>query len=347
MNEWISVLRERFYNVSHWVRRRILVLRKRFYNASHIEQVWLIIGLLYTLSLPFYLFVPTSLMEKISAGIFFGPLIVHYLWRDRYPAIMRWIREREYRRQMSVLCERFCQASRPNKFYSVGVAVIMLLVPIILLAAAHLRLAPSLSFLLLMIVASISYGVCTLGFIDEVWHEWYPALKQKPGMGYIFLAMNFILGVAAYALAYEYINFLTGVDPGNFLKALTVFTAVAIVPVWTMGIAMIASIIAIGSMVALPVIDMLSSWHIIGLWYWIRNRPRVRSLLGLPLAEQRDLPMTRFAGRMFGAFGIFAVCGLLLIGLAPVNRAVHVAATTVLVWTQFSYDRTCAVSSKP
>jgi hypothetical protein len=50
-------------------------------------------------------------------------------------------------------------------------------------------------------------------------------------MGYIFLAMNFILGVAAYALAYEYINFLTGVDPGNFLKALTVFTAVAIVPV--------------------------------------------------------------------------------------------------------------------
>jgi len=41
-----------------------------------------------------------------------------------------------------------------------------------------------------------------------------------------------------------------------------------------------------------------------------------------------------------------AVCGLLLIGLPPVNRAVHVAATTVLVWTQFSYDRTCAVSSK-
>jgi hypothetical protein len=56
--------------------------------------------------------------------------------------------------------------------------------------------------------------------------------------------------------------------------------------------------------------------------------------------------MTRFVGRMFGALGIFAVCGLLLTSLPPVNRAVHVAATTVLVWTQFSYDRTCAVSSK-
>jgi hypothetical protein len=55
--------------------------------------------------------------------------------------------------------------------------------------------------------------------------------------------------------------------------------------------------------------------------------------------------MTRFVGRMFGALGIFVVCGLLPFGFPPINRAVHVVATTTLVWTQFSYDRTCAVSS--
>jgi hypothetical protein len=74
MNIWvrqqISALREHFYNASHWVRQRIPVLREHFYNASHIDQLCLITALLFTLSLPIYLFVPTSLMGKIFAGIF-------------------------------------------------------------------------------------------------------------------------------------------------------------------------------------------------------------------------------------------------------------------------------------
>jgi hypothetical protein len=328
------------------VRQKISVLREHFYNASHFDQIWMIIILLFVLSLPFYLFVSASLMGEIFVGIFFGVWIIDHLWRNKCPAFKRWIAEKEYRRQILVLWEHFYQSSRPNKLYSVGVGVFMPLLLLILLVAVHLHLVPSLRLLLFWIMVSIIYSICTLGFIDEVCHEWYPSLKQKPGIRYTFLTINFILGIAAYALAYEYINFLTKVDPGNFIKALIIFTTIAMVPVWTIGIAMMAGVIAIGSMIALPVIDILSRWHIIDLWYWIRNRPRVRSLFTLPLAEKRDFPMTRFAGRALGAFGIFAVCSLLCIGLPPVKRAVHITATTVLVWTQFSYDQTCAVSSE-
>jgi hypothetical protein len=62
--------------------------------------------------------------------------------------------------------------------------------------------------------------------------------------------------------------------------------------------------------------------------------------------EKRQLITTRFVGRTFGALGVFALCGLLLIGLPPVNRVLHVLATTVLVTTQFSYDRTYTVSNE-
>jgi hypothetical protein len=197
-----------------------------------------------------------------------------------------------------------------------------------------------------MIVLCIGYSLCTLGFIDQVCHEWYPALKQKPGMKYVFLAMNFIIGIAAYASAYGYINSVTGVDPGNFIKALGIFTVVTMGPAWMMTVATMAAVMAMASMMAMPILDILSRWGIIDLWYWIRNLPRVRSTLSLSSVEKRELITTRFVGRMFGALGVFALCGLLLIGLPPVNRVVHVLATTVLVMTQFSYDRTCTVSNE-
>jgi hypothetical protein len=231
-----------------WLCQQVSVLRECVNNAPYNQQLCLISALLFTLSLPIYLFVPTSLMGKIFVGIFFGTYIADHMWRNRYPALKRWITEREYRYQVVALYERFCNASRPDKIYSVGVPVLMLI---------GITAAVSRSLLLLKIGLSIGYGVCILGFIDEVLHEWYPALKQKPGMGYIFLAMNFILGVAAYALAYEYINFLTGVAPNNFVNALTVFSMVAIVPVWMMTIGMMAAVMVMGSMVGLPVIDIL------------------------------------------------------------------------------------------
>jgi hypothetical protein len=120
---------------------------------------------------------------------------------------------------------------------------------------------------------------------------------------------------------------VTGVDPGNFIKALGIFTVVTMVPAWMMTVAIIAAVMAMASMMAMPVLDILSRWGIIDLWYWIRNLPRVRSALSLPPVEKRELITTRFVGRMFGALGIFALCGLLLIGLPSVNRVVHILAT--------------------
>jgi hypothetical protein len=102
MNMWvrrqISVLRECFSNASHWVRQRIPVRRERFHNASHIDQLLLITVVLFMLSLPIYLFVPTSRMGEIFTGILFGTLIVDYLRRERYPALKRWIAETEHGR---------------------------------------------------------------------------------------------------------------------------------------------------------------------------------------------------------------------------------------------------------
>jgi hypothetical protein len=48
-----------------------------------------------------------------------------------------------------------------------------------------------------------------------------------------------------------------------------------------------------------------------------------------------------------GAFGIFAFCGLLVVGeVPPINHVVRVVAAYTLVATEFSYDQTCPGSSK-
>ena len=75
MNEWIrqriSVLHERFSNASHWVRQRIPTLREWYYNAPRIHQLMVISTMLFTLSLPLYLFVSMPPMGVIFSGIFF------------------------------------------------------------------------------------------------------------------------------------------------------------------------------------------------------------------------------------------------------------------------------------
>jgi hypothetical protein len=106
VRQQILMLRECFYNASHWVRQRIPVLRDHFHNASRIDQLCWVTALLFTLSLPIYLFIPTSRMGEIIAWIFFSTWIVDHLWRNRYPAFKRWITEKEYSRQAMALYER-------------------------------------------------------------------------------------------------------------------------------------------------------------------------------------------------------------------------------------------------
>jgi hypothetical protein len=75
VRQQILMLRECFYNASHWVRQRIPVLRDHFHNASRIDQLCWVTALLFTLSLPIYLFIPTSRMGEIIAWIFFSTWI--------------------------------------------------------------------------------------------------------------------------------------------------------------------------------------------------------------------------------------------------------------------------------
>jgi hypothetical protein len=92
----ISALRKRFSNASHWVRQQIPTLRERFHNASRIDQLLWITAALFILCLPIYLFVQMPPMGATLTGIFFGVLMVNFLWRDRYPALKRWIAETEH-----------------------------------------------------------------------------------------------------------------------------------------------------------------------------------------------------------------------------------------------------------
>lgn len=114
VRQWIPVLRECFSNASHWVRRQIAVLRECFSNVSRLvrQQVLvmrelyandspfnkflLLIGFIFILLSPIRLFVPKEQFDKILGLIFFGSCIVYFLWRDRYPALKRWIAETEH-----------------------------------------------------------------------------------------------------------------------------------------------------------------------------------------------------------------------------------------------------------
>jgi hypothetical protein len=155
-----------------WVRQQMSGLHEHFANESHFNQLILINGFLFMLSLPILLFAPMSLLHKIWTGIFFGTFFIDHLWRNRFPALKRWIAGKEYRRQAVALYERFCHASRPEKMYSIGTS--LMLVFFLPMAA----LAPH-SLLPAMVVLCIGYSLCILAFIGEVYHEWYPALKQN------------------------------------------------------------------------------------------------------------------------------------------------------------------------
>jgi hypothetical protein len=104
MNEWIrqriSVLHERFSNASHWVRQRIPTLREWYYNAPRIHQRMVISAMLFTLSLPFYLFVSMPPMGVICTGIFLRLFTSH----SHYAAIFRTDFSRERSGNSLTLC---------------------------------------------------------------------------------------------------------------------------------------------------------------------------------------------------------------------------------------------------
>jgi hypothetical protein len=202
--------------------------------------------------------------------------------------------------------------------------------------------------------AGIVHVVCIAIFIAKIWYKWYPRIKQKldPAIGRaLFVVLNGIAGVYAHILARHYINTLTGVDPNNFPTVLLTFTGIAFLCAWLY-------LIAIGAV-------FFFTWYLMWVMYIRSTGQRVWNeirvllvLIGLlapkrepkryiALQQRRD-SMRHHAVNVFGSVGIAFLCSLppYIASQTPFDRWVKMVASTVLVLSEFSYDRTCAVSSE-
>jgi hypothetical protein len=125
-----------------------------------------------------------------------------------------------------------------------------------------------------------------------------------------------------------YINALTGVDPGNFPTALTALTVLNTLVGW---------------LVILP----LAIFVIAGIYAGVPSIGRVRRDMGLADIGGISAESWKLRALWLIVFTIFSA--LLLAGLADsllAQRVGRIIATSVLVATEYSYDRTCAVSSE-
>ncbi len=298
-----------------WARVEASMLHERFSNAPRHDQIVMISALLITLSLPIGLFAPLSFLSKIWVGIFLGIWASDQLWRA--------YRQTTTRRLLEILCR-------------IAVLVVLLLLlkfagpSVLLWVLRH----PS-----ILVAAG---GVCALIFLYDVWHRQYPMLQQKlgpTGMRYVYGLLGIVIPGLAFVFARTDINTLTGVPPLNFPTALATLTTFALVPATILTIALIAALLVMGYMAAMFIADIRD---------WIQRFSQlIRSLLGLSPAQKRAIPIDRIFVNGIGAFWVFGFCCMFLAGEVPgVNRVVRVVATYVLVQTEFSYDRTCAVSSK-
>jgi hypothetical protein len=156
-----------------------------------------------------------------------------------------------------------------------------------------------------------------------------------------YVSRLLVLGIGGLAFVYArlYLNTLTGVDPGNFPKALTALTTFAIIPATISAISLTAALICIGFMVVMGIAVVRDE---------IREySQKARWLLGLPPSQAQAFPTGRIMVNLVGACGVCVFCGLLVAGeVPPINHMVRVIASYTLVATEFSYDQTCPVSSK-
>lgn len=332
-----------------WVHREVSEQYKRFCTLSRPRKLILL------LSPPFLVTASFLLSRLIDSRPWIGYgagaiVFINWLWHWWYPTLKRRITEEyeEYReiatgglRRVPILCKHLYRGKGPLASWLKVVLLIALLYPFPFGSVLQIVL----QFIVLHpLIPWVAMCGCALAFIRWVWSRGYPALKQKlgpTGIDYVrrpflwLLGMNGPLLVFAYISARASINTLTGVDPTNFPYALATLTALAMVPTWLTFIGVIAGI---GCMVTIFVIPSL--WR---LYHWQQGR----ALLGLPLAQERAVPTCRLIVNGFGALGIFGLCGLLATGEIPMlSQAVHTITTYTLIGTEFSPDRTCAVSNE-
>jgi hypothetical protein len=174
--------------------------------------------------------------------------------------------------------------------------------------------------LVVFVVFVVFFGLGGLLFLyaeaPSLWRWWFPDhpfdLTVKRWLRY--LGQAFTVGLA-YVQVRVSINLLTGVDPGNFPTALAALTALLAVPCWLLVVAFLG-----------PSMSLV--------------------YLGRAFFADRRYEL----GYLLRAVGALVVAGMslsvLILALTQplALRVVRIVATAVLVQTEFSYDRTCAVS---
>jgi hypothetical protein len=217
-------------------------------------------------------------------------------------------------------------------------------------------------------------GVGALMFLYDRWHAWYPDQKLGPIVRRYAVRLLRIGAIGlAYAEVRRYLNELTRVDPGNFPIALTALTTLLTLPMWLAISPLVLELIVLwyvlryyGARITrrlgryrplsndwLQELDLGQIGHhreplkyLTDAWYRVRNSQSVRSFWGLELDDRPDLfNKTLWAGgAMCLLVSNFALIFLLA---APWSYPfVRLTATNVLVATEFSYDRTCVMSSE-
>jgi hypothetical protein len=186
--------------------------------------------------------------------------------------------------------------------------------------------------LVFVIVGTIA-GIVALAFISydgpHVWSWWFPDQSFNPT---IKRWLRYLLQAGTVAFAYVqarfYINALTGVDPGNFPTALAALTALNTV---VMGLTL------------LPIVLMGMSAVYAGAMFIAGIQEKIG------LTETISISRRRWGFRALGA-GCFMFACLMAVGFSAdhswVQGVARSIASTVLVATEFSHDRTCAVSSE-
>jgi hypothetical protein len=187
------------------------------------------------------------------------------------------------------------------------------------------------------------YAVCSIVFLVEFWRKMYPPLKDaldSPMGSLLVLGFKGLAGLLAYILARAWLMQLTQVDPANFPRALVTFTAFALLISYPMLVTAGAMLMAFIYIFA----DMLLDW----VWQPIQGFRKRRGYSPQPKPAVFALGHIRSMVYVFGPVGLFAFVALLIMSLYsyPFNRFFHKAGSVLLVLTEFSYDKTCAASSK-
>jgi hypothetical protein len=186
--------------------------------------------------------------------------------------------------------------------------------------------------LFLVIVLTV-WGIGALAFLyydgSHVWSWWFPDQPINPTVKrWLRYLLQAITAGLAYVQARFYINMLTGVDPGNFPTALTALAVLNTLLMW---------------LVVIPTVFMVMST------FYALARYVASILEKIGFTETPGVSRRRWGFRAFGsislAFIVMAAYGLPADTLF-MQRAMRIFVSHVLVAADFSYDRTCAVSSE-